>query len=278
MINKNLRIVFFGGSKFSQYYLDALKKSGVENVFVFSKPPSTDEVAALNPDIGVIAYFGYILPEEILKIPKKGFINVHYSLLPRWRGPAPVQAALRAGDKELGVSILTVAKKVDAGGILAQQVIPILPEDTYLSLEEKLIPLGSQMLLDVIPQYIEGTIEVILQDETKATYSKKIKKEDGKINWSDPAESIERMIRAYHPWPSAYTYDDNGMLLKIKKAEIVSFSGAPGTIVKTSDGFPAVMCGKDALKLLTLQPEGKRDMSGDDYLRGHRTLVGSVLK
>ena len=242
-----MKIIFFGGSKFSQFYLDAVKKSGLGEVFAYDELPSKEEIEKIAPDVGVVAYFGYIVPLEILKIPKKGFINVHYSLLPRWRGPAPVQFALLAGDREIGVTILLAEKKVDAGGILAQEKIPIEPNDTYLSLEEKLIPLGSKMLIDILPKYMEGSLTPKKQDEASATYSKKIKKEDGKIDWPRPPEEIERMVRAYHPWPGAFTFAD-GKMIKIKKAEV---SG-------------------DVFKPLIVQPEGKKEMSYEAYLKGHR--------
>ncbi len=268
------RIIFFGGSKFSQYYLDALKNTRNE-VCAFNTLPTKEEVDRLSPDIGIIAYFGYIVPEDILRIPKKGFINVHYSLLPRWRGPAPVQAAILAGDKEIGVSVAVVVKKVDAGPIIAQETVPLAPNDSYQSLEEKLIPLGSKMLLAALPKYLTGSAELKAQNETEATYSKKINKSDGRIDWSESAEYIERMTRAYDPWPSAYTeIHHQTKILKIKRAAVISAPAAAdiGAIFKTADGFPAVVCGTDALKLVTVQPEGKKEMPGDAYLRGNKFI------
>lgn len=269
-----MRIVFFGGSKFSQFYLEALKSTFGE-VFSFHKLPSKEEIEKISPDVGVIAYFGYIVPEEMLKIPRNGFINVHYSLLPRWRGPAPVQSALLAGDKEIGVTILIASKKVDAGAMLAQEKIPIFPDDTYLSLEEKLIQLGSKMLLETLPRYLEGNVTLKIQKESRATYSKKINKSDGLIDWSKSAEKIERMVRAYDPWPGTFIKIEN-KILKIKKATVIPPMGgafSPGIVLRTDDGFPAVVCGKGALKLLIVQPEGKSEMSGDAYLRGHKSLL-----
>ena len=246
-----MKIVFFGGSKFSQYYLDTLQ-SAFGEIFAFTKLPSLEELRAISPDIGIIAYFGFIVPEEMLLIPKKGFINVHYSLLPHWRGAAPVQRAILAGDTEIGVTILIATKKVDAGAILTQKSIPILPDDTYLSLEKKLIPLGSQMLLSILPQYLTGAIELKTQNEDAATYAKKIKKEDGLIDWSQRPEYIERMVRAYNPWPGTYTkFETKQKILKIKKVEV-------------KDG---------KLKILIVQPEGKKDMSYEAFLRGHKDFV-----
>ena len=245
-----MKIVFFGGSKFSRYYLDALTNVYSE-VFAFDKLPSMEQLVALSPDIGIIAYFGYIVPENMLMVPKRGFINVHYSLLPRWRGAAPVQHAILAGDKEIGISILVATKKVDSGAILAQESIPILPNDTYLSLEEKLIPLGSKMLLSVLPKYLLGTIVLKTQNEAEATYAKKMNKINGLIDWSRDAAHIERMTRAYELWPGTYTKMKNGKILKIKKVEVI-------------DG---------KLKILTVQPEGKKDMPYEAFLRGHKDFV-----
>jgi len=210
-------------------------------------------------------------------------LNVHHSLLPRWRGPAPVQAAILAGDRKTGVTISITTQKVDAGGIVAQKEVDILSEDTYLDLENRLIAIGSKLLLETLPEYLEGKIAPKPQDESQATYTKLIKKKDGKIDWSHDAEYIERMVRAYYLWPGAYTQILN-KTLKIKKAVVVKTlpSSTPGfgTSLKPGvfpgkifavDGFPVVTCGKDALKLLVVHPEGKKEMPGDAYLRGHST-------
>ncbi len=245
-----MKIVFFGGSKFSQYYLNALKDA-FGDVVGFTKLPTKEELQNLSPDVGIIAYFGSIVPDEMLLIPKKGFINVHYSLLPRWRGAAPVQHAILAGDEAIGVTILVATKKVDAGAILAQKSIPILPNDTYLTLEEKLIPLGCAMLLSILPEYLAGGVVLKTQNEAKATYAKKINKSDGLIDWSLGVDYIERMVRAYNPWPGVYTKLKNGKILKIKKAEAV-------------DG---------KLKFLVVQPEGKKEMSWDAFSRGNKDML-----
>ncbi len=267
------KIIFFGGSRFSQFYLEVLKNNNFKNVFAFSKLPSEEEVKKIDPVLGVIAYFGEIIPKTILEIPRLGFINVHYSLLPRWRGAAPIQSAILAGDKEIGVTILIATEKVDAGPILATEKIVIDSTDTYLSLEEKLIDIGSKLLLITIPKYLNGEIKPQAQDESKAIYAKKLKKENGKIDWSLDAVYIEAIVRAFNPWPGAYSQN-----IKVKKAEIIENSpNLPiGTVFKI-DSYPAVKCGKNALKLLIVQPEGKKEMSGEAFLHGHWNLIGKKL-
>ncbi len=276
---KHLKIIFFGGSKYSNFYLDALKKK-FDNVHSFSKLPPEEELKIINSDLGVIAYFGEIVPKNILEIPRLGFINVHYSLLPRWRGAAPIQYALLAGDKEIGVTILVATPKVDAGPILAIKKIPISPDDTYLLLEEKLIAIGSELLLETIPKYLNGKIIPQTQNESWATYAKKFNKEDGEIDWQRDAVYIEAMVRALNPWPGVYTnlqFSTHNFQLKIKKAKIIKPSADlnPGEFFEINDGFPAIQCGNGAIKLLIVQPEGKKDMSGSDFLRGHRSILNS---
>ena len=202
-------------------------------------------MAQIKPDLGVIAYFGKIIPKEILKIPKFGFVNAHPSLLPRWRGPSPIQNTILTGDKTTGVTIHLTTDKVDAGDILAQKEIPILPGDTCAILTERLANLGAKLLVETIPDWIKGDIIPRTQDELKATFTKIIKKEDGLIDWSKSSEYIEKLVRAYDPWPG--TYIKIPKIIKIKK-------------VKIEEG---------KLKILIVQPEGKKDMPYEAFLRGH---------
>lgn len=231
------KLIFFGGFKgFSDIYLNALKKAGFEIV--------SDAEAA---DLGIIAYYGKIIPKAILELPKRGFLNAHPSLLSRWRGPSPVQAAILAGDKTTGVTIHIATEKPDAGPILAQKEILIDTKDTCLSLTGKLAHEGASLLIQTIEKWLLGKITPKKQDESRATYTKLLKKQDGEIDWSKPADYLERMVRAYDPWPGTYTYMGHKKL-KIKKAEVV-------------DG---------KLKILVVQPEGKKEMSWEAFLRGHR--------
>ncbi|OGF63277.1 hypothetical protein A2926_03640 [Candidatus Giovannonibacteria bacterium RIFCSPLOWO2_01_FULL_44_40] len=233
-----MKVVFFGGFKgFSEIYLNALKKAGFEIVS-----------EAKDADLGVIAYYGKIIPKAVLELPKYGFLNAHPSLLPHWRGPSPIQAAILAGDKVTGVTIHLATEKFDSGDILAQKEVAIAPEDTCLSLTERLAKEGAALLIPTISKWLSGKIKPTKQNDSEATYTKLLKKENGKINWSRSADYIERMVRAYHPWPGAFTKMKNGKILKIKKAEIVN----------------------GVLKPLIVQPEGKKEMSWDAFLRGHK--------
>lgn len=235
------KIVFFGGFKeFSEMYLNALKNTGFE---IVSEPERAD--------LGVIAYYGKILPKAVLELPKHGFLNAHPSLLPRWRGPSPVQAAILAGDKTTGVTIHVATEKPDAGPILVQKEIPIGPKDTCLSLTEKLAREGARLLVPTIKKWLAGEIAPQNQDDSRATYAGLLKKQDGEIDWSKPADYLERMVRAYDPWPGAYTKMKNGKILKIKKAEVVN----------------------GAFKPLIVKPEGKKEMSWEAFLRGHRFVL-----
>lgn len=255
-----MRIIFFGSfGKFSKMYLDSLKNAGFEiSLTVEDKNVNFEdiknEIIKIRPDFGVIAYFGKIIPEKILTIPKKGFINTHPSLLPRWRGPSPVQNTILANDKTTGITIHLTSAKVDAGYILEQKEIPVLPNDTCHTLTERLAQEGAELLVKTIPKWIEGKITPIIQDESKATYTKIIKKKDGLIDWLRSPEYIERMVRAYDPWPSAYTYAE----IKRQKSK-----------VKIMVKIKKVQIENGKLKILVVQPEGKKEMPYEAFLRGH---------
>lgn len=236
-----MKIIFFGGFKeFSEIYLNVLKKTGFEIV-----------LEAKDADLGVIAYYSKIMPKTILELPKYGFLNAHPSLLPRWRGPSPVQAAILAGDKTTGVTIHLASEKPDAGPILAQKEIPISQQDTCLSLTGKLANEGAMLLIPTIKKWLAGEIMPKEQDHSKATFTKLLKKSDGLIDWTKDAEYIGRQVRAYYPWPGTFTKMKNGKIIKIKK-------------VKVENG---------ALKILIVQPEGKKEMSWDAFLRGHKDAI-----
>src|SRR3989338_10403897 len=233
-----MKVIFFGGLKgFSEIYFEALKNAGFEIV-----------PRAESADLGVIAYYGKIIPKAVLELPKRGFLNVHPSLLPRWRGPSPIQAVILAGDKTTGVTIHIATEKPDTGPILAQKEILMDIKDTCLSLTGKLANEGASILIHTIEKWLAGEIVPKEQDHSKATYSKLLKKKDGEIDWSRSADYIEKMTRAYDPWPGAYTKLKNGKILKIKKAEVVN----------------------GVFKPIIVQPEGKKEMTWEAYLRGHR--------
>jgi methionyl-tRNA formyltransferase len=242
------------------------------------QPNVVAELKALAPELIVVAAYGQILPAEVLVIPPRGCLNVHASLLPKYRGAAPIAAAILAGEEETGVTIMLMDEGMDTGPILAQATCPISPADTQESLSTRLAQLGADLLMETLPRWLAGKIEPRPQDHSQATYSRVITKEDGLIDWSQSAVEIWRRCRAYYPWPSTYTYW-RGKLLKILRAEPLpnwSGEGEKGQVVALDDGL-AVITGKGALLLGTVQLAGKRAMSIADFARGQRDFVGSVL-
>ena len=242
------------------------------------QPDALAELRALAPDVIVVAAFGQILRAEVLAIPPRGCLNVHASLLPLYRGAAPVAAAILSGEEETGVTIMLMDEGMDTGPILSQAACPISPQDTRGSLSARLAQLGADLLMDTLPRWLAGEIVPQLQDHSQATYSKIIAKQDGLIDWSQSAVEIWRRSRAYHPWPGAYTYW-RGKLLKVLKAEALpqwSGEGEPGLVMTLHEGL-AVATGQGALLLGEVQLAGKRALSARDFVRGQRDFVGSVL-
>ncbi len=233
------------------------------------------------PDLVVVAAFGKILPNEVLAIPRFGCLNVHPSLLPRYRGPSPVVAAILSGDTVTGVTIILLDEGVDSGPILSQREVPILEDDTTESLTARLAQVGARLLVETIPLWVEGSIVPRAQDESGASYSSALDKGAGEIDWRLPAVELWRRIRAFHPWPGSYTWW-RGKRLKVLKAvplDIVSSAGV-GEVVALPAGLPAavgVVTGGGILGLISVQPEGKRQMSAEEFVRGHRDFVGSRL-
>jgi methionyl-tRNA formyltransferase len=238
------------------------------------------ELAALEPDLIVVAAFGQILSRRVLDIPRFGCLNIHPSLLPKYRGVSPVPAAILAGDEFTGVSVMLLDPGTDTGPLLAQVRVPILPWDTTGSLTDKLSRIGAQLLLDVIPRWTEKQIKPQPQDESQASYSRKLTKEDGTIDWHLSAVDLERRIRAFSPWPGTST-TWHGRQLKILTARpIAATSTMPvGEIVAVADkdiGF-GIVTGDGILGILSIQFEGKRAMSAADFARGQRGFIGAVL-
>ncbi|OLB01348.1 MAG: methionyl-tRNA formyltransferase [Verrucomicrobia bacterium 13_2_20CM_54_12] len=232
-----------------------------------------EEIRALKPDVIVVMAYGQILPGDVLEIPKIASLNLHASLLPRWRGAAPIQAAIAAGDRETGITVMYIDEGLDTGDILLQRTIDILPADTGGSLHERLAKIAPGALLESLELLAKESASRIPQDNALATYAPKLKREDGKIDWTDPADAIERKIRAFDPWPGAFmTISMNGgHNLKIFSATVVGLPGTPGEILKCENEL-VVATGKDALSLREVQLEGKRRMSAGEFLRGHRVL------
>lgn len=229
-------------------------------------------------DIFVVAAFGQILSEEILYMPKYGSINIHASLLPKYRGAAPIQWSILNGEKQTGVTIMQMAKGIDDGDILTQKSIEIEPSDTGDSLFDKLMYVGAELIVETLPLIEKGEINPLKQNEEEATHVGKMTKEMGAIDWNWDNAKIERYVRGLNSWPSAYT-SFNGKTLKIWGAECVENeeSLAPGTIADVTKEYIIVKCGEGALKITELQLEGKKRMSTHDFLLGCKPEKGTVL-
>ena len=225
----------------------------------------------LTPDVIVVVAYGQILPRDVLEIPRLACLNLHASLLPRWRGAAPIQAAIAAGDCETGITVMYMDEGLDTGDILLQRSVEILPNDTGGSLHDRLAQIAPEALLESLRLLAAGNAPRIPQDNARATYAPKLKREHGQIDWSESAEAIERKIRAYNPWPGAFMKVDR-QNLKVFSASVVDLNGQPGEILR-SDKDLIVAAGKGALSLAEVQLEGKRRMSAAEFLRGHGALI-----
>jgi methionyl-tRNA formyltransferase len=235
---------------------------------------ATESVAAireLGPDVIVVAAYGQILPPEILTLPKYGCVNIHASLLPAYRGAAPINWAIINGDSRTGITIMQMDEGMDTGGILAQESIPISPDDTAGDLTAKLSELGSWLIVDILGR-IEG-LAAVPQDNSKATMAPLLKKEDGRIDWTMSAKKIHDRVRGLSPWPGGYSRLD-GKLVKILRSEATEGAGEPGMLSESGKDNLAVGTGGGLLRIKTIQPEGKKPMSAAEFLRGHRGMVG----
>jgi methionyl-tRNA formyltransferase len=232
-----------------------------------------EEIRALKPDVIVVMAYGQILPRGVLEIPKITCLNLHASLLPRWRGAAPIQAAIAAGDRETGITVMYMDEGLDTGDVFLRGTIDIAPAETGGSLHDRLAQAAPQALLESLDLLAKGKAPRTPQDNAFATYAPKLKREDGKIDWSEPADAIERKIRAFDPWPGAFmTVLTNGtQKLKIFSAAVVEHQGKPGELLKSENAL-IVAAGKGALSLREVQLEGKRRMSATEFLRGYREL------
>ena len=233
-------------------------------------PESMDQLRAWDPDLIVVAAFGQILKKDVLDLPRYGCINVHASLLPRWRGAAPINAAILAGDEETGVTIMQMDVGLDTGPMLAKRSIRIKPDDTTGSAVQALSTLGADLLLETLPNYISGNLKGIPQPAEGVTYAPMLKKEDGLLDFTRSAVELERRVRAMNPWPGAW-FEWNGNPLKVLRASVASeekslVSGNRFTV----EGRPAVMSAAGALILDEVQPAGRKIMSGKSFLAGAR--------
>lgn len=226
--------------------------------------------STLNADVAVVASFGQIIPQRILDLYPHGMINVHPSLLPKYRGPSPIIAPIKNGDTKTGVTIMKMDALMDHGPLLAQKEEPLYPNDTATTLEKRLAKLAADMLPDILFRYVNGEITPQEQDHEQATIVKFLSREDGLLDWTKPAGELERTVRAYDPWPGTY------MMLNGKRVKIFHAALGPTTTLLpasrfiTNEGYPAVTCANQtSLVLLSIQPEGKKSMDGRDFLRGH---------
>lgn len=312
-MSKPLKIVFAGTPDFAAQHLDALIKSHHNVIAVYSQPDrpagrgkklkasevkqlalthdipvyqpenfksdnAKQQLADLNADIMVVVAYGLLLPKAVLETPKLGCINVHGSILPRWRGAAPIQRAIWAGDAETGVTIMQMDEGLDTGDMISIATCPIEAADTSASLYSKLAELGPTALIDTLATIADGTATPEKQNDELANYAKKLSKEEANIDWHMPAQQIERNIRAFNPWPICFT-QMQGNTVKIYAAELVESAGNPGEVLAADKTGITVATTEGALKITQLQPQGKKPMSAQDFLNGRAdwVAVGSTL-
>lgn len=303
-----LRLAFMGTPDFAVPVLRALVEAGHEVVVVYCQPPKPagrghhmqkspvheaaeklglhvhapkslrdDEekkiFAAYRLDAAVVVAYGLILPQAVLDAPRLGCLNIHFSLLPRWRGAAPVARAMLAGDRETGIAIMQMDAGLDTGAVLLSEAMPILPTDTAPLLLQKLTERGEGLTLQALAGKAAGTLQAVPQSLVGVTKAAKLTREDGRVDWARPAADIERQIRALQPWPGCF-FMLGEEPIKLLQAEIVEKSGAAGTLL--ADDF-TVACGERALRLTSLQRAGKKPTDGASFLRGARLSVGQKL-
>ena len=308
-----LRIIFAGTPDFAARHLQALIQSEHQIVGVYSQPDrpagrgkklkasevkalalehnlpvfqpqslkndeALAELTSLNADIMIVVAYGLILPKAILEAPRLGCLNVHGSILPRWRGAAPIQRAIWAGDEQTGVTIMQMDEGLDTGDMLHISRCPISTTETSASLYTKLAELGPDALIETINKLANGEITPEPQNDELANYAKKLSKEEANIDWSLSALQIERNIRSFNPWPMCFT-QMGGQTVKIHQAQVMLQSGDPGQILSSDKNGVVVACGEHALCITQLQPQGKKPMAINDFLNGRSDWVtpGTIL-
>lgn len=307
-----LRIIFAGTPDFAARHLHALIESEHEVIAVYSQPDrpagrgqklkasevkqlalehsipvyqpenfktaeAQEALAALNADIMVVVAYGLLLPKVVLDTPKLGCVNVHGSILPRWRGAAPIQRAIWAGDAETGVTIMQMDVGLDTGDMISIHRCPIANDETSTSLYNKLAELGPSALVETLTDIAAGNITPVKQDDTLANYAKKLSKEEAEIDWSMPAAQIERNIRAFNPWPICHT-QLQGNPVKVYQAQVTSQSGSPGEVLNADKNGITIATSEGALMITQLQPQGKKPMSAQDFLNGRADWVTTGTK
>lgn len=238
-----------------------------------------DEIATLRPDLIAVAAYGQYIPGRLIDLPPRGAINIHPSLLPRYRGAAPIQWAVANGDTVTGVSILYVGRKMDAGDVILQQEHDIADGDTAATLAPRLARAGAELLVRAIDLIDTGHAHRTPQDEAKVTWARKLEKADGRIDWTLPALALHHRVRGFQPWPGSAceAQAGSGHHLKVLRTRVEQGTGVPGTILDATGDGPLIACGENALRLLDVQPEGKRPMPGAAYLNGAHLPPGSRL-
>ena len=229
-------------------------------------PEAVAQIAAFEPDLLVVAAYGLILPQNVLDIPAKGCLNVHASLLPRWRGAAPIQAAILAGDDKTGVSLMAMTAGLDCGPVYVEEAVAIGPEETAGELHDRLAALGGNLLVRHFDAIVNNALQAVEQDDSEATYAGKISKQDARLDWQEPAAALHRRVRAYNPVPGAFFLLDD-MPVKCWRAGVVggAAGAAPGEVVSAGRDGIVVACGRDALRLDSLQRPGKRPVTASEF-------------
>jgi methionyl-tRNA formyltransferase len=312
-LEKNqMNIVFMGTPDFAALPLDLMMQNGIKVTAVYTQPDRSagrgrslamspvkqvafkwslpvyqpenfktdtekDRLRELRPDVVIVAAYGQILPKSILELPRFGCLNLHPSLLPQYRGVAPVPTAILHGDEFTGISIMKLDQGVDTGPVIAQGQVRITDWDTTGFLTEKLSRIGAQVLLDILPRWISGRITPRLQDNSRATYTRMIEKEVGEIDWRQPSVEIWRKVRAYQPWPGSYTKWQGKQLKIIEAVPVDVQSSVPGRVVYLSNDAFGIETGLDILGIKRIQMEGKKIISAEEFLRGQRKFIGAVL-
>ena len=310
-----MKLAFLGTSEFAVPALRALVDAGHEVIAVYTRAPKpagrgqqerrtpvhelalqldlpvrtpkslkSDEEAqtfeALDLDAAVVVSYGHILPKRFLEAPILGCLNIHGSLLPRWRGAAPIHRAILAGDAETGVTTMRMDEGLDTGPMLLAERTPISAADTAETVHDRLAELGARLIVSTLDGLVTKSLEPVPQSEAGVTYAHKLGKEEGALDWRRPAAELERKVRAFHPWPGTWfdvAAENGSERIKVLTAGLALASGAAGTLSVGRDGFPVVACGIGGLKLLKLQRAGKSAQSADAFLRGFALAAGTVL-
>jgi len=251
----------------------AAHEAGVEVLQPTRAADVTSRLTALQLDACAVVAYGQILPATLLGVPAHGFVNLHFSVLPAWRGAAPVPASILHGDRESGVTCFVLDAGMDTGPVLAVRTTRIGPQETSGELTARLAELGAPLLVDAVVGLVDGTMQPWPQDDTRATYAGKITPADARIDWTLPAEQLQRAVRAYNPVPGAHTTLRDARL-KVHRAQIVPGDGTPGAVIAVDDrtGGPVVACGSEALRLDEVQPAGRRAMSGAAFVNGYQPV------